>query len=74
LDKILGYVEKGKKEGAELLCGGNRIDRKGFFMESTIFSNVKEDMSIFKEEIFGPVLSVSKFKTIEEGIDLANNT
>ena len=57
-----------------MLCGGKRIDRKGYFMESTIFGNVKEDMSIYKEEIFGPVLSVSKFNTIEEGIKMANNT
>ena len=74
LSKILSYIESGKKEGAEIVTGGARCDGKGYFLKPTIFSNVKDDMKIVKEEIFGPVVSVTKFDTIEEGIELANST
>lgn len=57
-----------------MLCGGNRIGKKGFFFETTVFADVKDDMKIAKEEIFGPVMSVMKFKTIDEVIKRANNT
>ncbi|WVZ22897.1 hypothetical protein V8G54_001441 [Vigna mungo] len=72
--KILSYIEHGKKEGAKLLTGGNRVGDKGCYIEPTIFSNVKEDMVIAQEEIFGPVMALMKFKTIEEAIKSANNT
>jgi aldehyde dehydrogenase (NAD+) len=77
-DNVLSYIEKGKKEGARLLCGG-RIPSgaeysKGFFIEPTIFTDVKSDMTIAREEIFGPVLSVIKFSTEEEAIKIANDT
>ncbi|KAG2411017.1 Aldehyde dehydrogenase family 2 member [Vigna angularis] len=72
--KILSYIEHGKKEGAKLLTGGNRVGDKGCYIEPTVFSNVKEDMVIAQEEIFGPVLALMKFKTIEEAIKSANNT
>lgn len=74
LDKILNYIETGKKEGAKLMCGGKRIDRKGYFLETTVFADVTDDMTIAKEEIFGPVMSIFKFKTINEAIERANNT
>lgn len=74
MDKILNYIEIGKKEGAKLLCGGNRIDRKGYFVESTVFADVTDDMTIAKEEIFGPVMSILKFKTVDEAIERANNS
>lgn len=74
LDKVLNYIETGKKEGAKLLCGGNRIDRKGYFLETTIFADVTDDMTIAREEIFGPVMSIIKFKTIDEAISRANNS
>ncbi|CAL0332539.1 unnamed protein product [Lupinus luteus] len=73
-EKILSYIEHGKREGATLLTGGKRVGDKGYYIEPTIFSNVKEDMLIVQDEIFGPVLSLKKFKTIEEGIKSANNT
>ncbi|KAL8153188.1 hypothetical protein V2J09_010948 [Rumex salicifolius] len=73
-DKILSYIEQGKKEGATLLTGGNRCGDKGYYIEPTIFTDVKDDMVIAREEIFGPVLSVMKFKTIEEAIQRANAT
>ncbi|XP_022987697.1 aldehyde dehydrogenase family 2 member C4-like [Cucurbita maxima] len=74
LDKILKYIEHGKKEGATLVTGGKRIGEVGYYVEPTIFTDVKEDSLIAQDEIFGPVLSVIKFNTIEEGIRSANNT
>ncbi|KAE8706486.1 Aldehyde dehydrogenase family 2 member C4 [Hibiscus syriacus] len=73
-EKILSYIEHGKREGAKLLTGGKHIGNKGFYIEPTIFSGVKEDMTIAKEEIFGPVMSLMKFKTMEEAIKRANDT
>ena len=74
MDRIQGYIEAGKKEGANLACGGKRIDRKGYFMESTSFTDVQDDLKIAREEIFGPVLSVFKFKDIPEVVKRANDT
>ncbi len=75
LGRVLGYVEKGQAEGASLVLGGDRIlkDSGGYFMAPTIFDNVKNKMSIAAEEIFGPVLSVISFDTIEEAVGLAND-
>jgi len=73
-DRIMGYIEEGKKAGATIETGGKRIGTKGFFIEPTIFSNVTEDMKIVQEEIFGPVCSISKFKTREDAINIGNNT
>jgi aldehyde dehydrogenase (NAD+) len=74
LDKILGYVELGQKQGAKLLTGGKRFGDKGYFVEPTIFDNVKDEMAIAKDEIFGPVVSVLPFKSVDEVIDRANRT
>ena len=76
MDKVLKYIDQGKKEGAKLICGGNQIliDSGGFFVEPTIFDDVNPNMTIAKEEIFGPVLAIITFKSIEEGIALANDT
>ena len=74
MDKILGYVELGQKQGAKLVTGGQRVGDKGFFVEPTIFDNVKDDMAIAKDEIFGPVVSVLPFKSVDEVIERANNT
>ncbi|KAJ4708414.1 Aldehyde dehydrogenase family 2 member like [Melia azedarach] len=73
-DRILSYIEHGKREGATLLTGGKPVGDKGYYIEPTIFTDVKEDMLIAKDEIFGPVMSLMKFKTIEEGIKRANDT
>ncbi|CAK9150885.1 unnamed protein product [Ilex paraguariensis] len=73
-DKILSYIEHGKREGATLLTGGKPYDRNGYYIEPTIFTDVKDDMIIAKEEIFGPVMSLMKFKTVEEVIKRANAT
>ncbi|XP_074627489.1 aldehyde dehydrogenase 1A1-like isoform X2 [Acropora palmata] len=73
-DKILELIESGKKEGAKLECGGARHGSKGFFIQPTVFSGVKDGMRIAKEEIFGPVQQIIKFSDIDEVIERANNT
>ncbi|KAF4365452.1 hypothetical protein F8388_012817 [Cannabis sativa] len=73
-EKILSYIEQGKKEGATLLTGGNRVGDTGYYIQPTIFADTKEDMQIVKDEIFGPVLALMKFKTVEEAIERANKT
>lgn len=74
LDKILSYVDIGKKEGATLLTGGERLGEKGFFIRPTIFGDVTEDMRIVKEEIFGPVVTVTKFKNLDHVVQMANDS
>lgn len=73
-DKVLSYIEHGKREGATLLVGGKPCGGRGYYIEPTIFTDVKDDMLIAKDEIFGPVMSVFKFKTIDEAIRRANAT
>jgi aldehyde dehydrogenase (NAD+) len=73
-DKIMHYIGLGKQEGAQCLSGGNRFGQRGYFIEPTLFGDVKDEMSIARDEIFGPVLSVLKFKDVNEIVDRANNT
>lgn len=73
-NKVLSLIESGKKEGAKLECGGERFGNEGFFVKPTVFSNVADDMKIAREEIFGPVQTIIKFKTLAEVIERANNT
>lgn len=75
-DKIKGYLEAGQKEGATVALGGKAHEAPGggYFIQPTIFTNVTPEMKIVKEEIFGPVVTVTKFKTEEEVLELANNT
>uniref|UniRef100_A0A6Q2YC33 Aldehyde dehydrogenase domain-containing protein n=1 Tax=Esox lucius TaxID=8010 RepID=A0A6Q2YC33_ESOLU len=72
--RVLEFIQSGISEGANLECGGKALGLKGFYIEPTVFSNVKDDMRIAKEEIFGPVQLILKFKTIDEVIERANNT
>jgi aldehyde dehydrogenase (NAD+) len=74
LDKILHYVDLGRKQGAKLLTGGERVGDKGFFVAPTIFDDVKDDMAIARDEIFGPVVSVLPFSGVDEVVERANNT
>lgn len=78
LHSVLGYIEVGRQEGARLLCGGERLTQgslgKGYFVGPTIFTEVRPEHRIFREEIFGPVLTVTRFKTVDEAIELANDT
>jgi aldehyde dehydrogenase (NAD+) len=73
-EKVMGYIEAGKKDGAKLLCGGGRSGKSGYFVEPTVFADVKDDMKIAREEIFGPVMSIIKFKSIDEVVQRANGT
>jgi aldehyde dehydrogenase (NAD+) len=74
LDKILGYVDLGKKQGAKLVAGGTRHGDRGYFVEPTIFDNVRDDMAIARDEIFGPVVSVLPFSGMDEIALRANDT
>jgi aldehyde dehydrogenase (NAD+) len=74
MDKILKYCDMGQKEGAKLVLGGKRHGGNGYFVEPTVFDNVKDEMTIAKDEIFGPVVSVLPFKSMDEVIDRANRT
>jgi acyl-CoA reductase-like NAD-dependent aldehyde dehydrogenase len=77
LERVLGYVETGKREGASLVAGGRRADigtGKGYFMEPTVFDNVTPQMTIAREEIFGPVLATIEFADLDEAITRANDT
>uniref|UniRef100_A0A8C2GKC5 formyltetrahydrofolate dehydrogenase n=1 Tax=Cyprinus carpio TaxID=7962 RepID=A0A8C2GKC5_CYPCA len=76
LDKLVEYCEIGVKEGAMLVYGGRQVDRPGFFMEPTVFTDVEDHMFIAKEESFGPVMVVSKFKDgdVDGVLSRANNT
>lgn len=71
---VLDYIEKGKAEGATLVLGGERLDRPGCYLAPTIFSDVTDDMTIAREEIFGPVLSVLDFEDEDDVVARANRT
>jgi aldehyde dehydrogenase (NAD+) len=73
-DKIMHYIDLGKREGAKCLTGGNRWGDRGYYIEPTLFVGVKDDMAIAKDEIFGPVLSVLRFKDLDEIVERANDT
>jgi aldehyde dehydrogenase (NAD+) len=73
-DRILGYIESGKREGATLACGGERVGDRGYFIQPTVFSDVRDEMKIAREEIFGPVMSIIPFKDMDEVIARANRT
>lgn len=72
-DTVVNYINKGKEEGAELLTGGTHTD-KGYFVEPTVFADVDDNMTIAKEEIFGPVVSAMPFEDLDEVIGRANNS
>jgi aldehyde dehydrogenase (NAD+) len=77
METVLGYIEAGKREGAQLVAGGQRAsvgNGKGYYVEPTIFDGVSNTMTIAREEIFGPVLSVIPFKSVDEGIAQGNAT
>ncbi|KAJ7584399.1 aldehyde dehydrogenase [Mycena floridula] len=73
-DRVMGYIESGKSQGATLHTGGEKHGSEGFFIKPTIFTDCKPHMKIVQEEIFGPVASILKFKTEEEAIEIANDT
>ena len=76
-ERVLGYIESGKSEGATLAMGGEaykNVNGKGFFISPTVFTNVKDSMRIYREEVFGPFVVISSFKTEEEALARANDT
>lgn len=73
-EKVWSYIESGKKEGATLVTGGVKYDGKGYFVNPTVFTDVKDTMTIAKEEIFGPVMQILKYSTYDEVIERANNS
>ncbi|PSN75126.1 aldehyde dehydrogenase [Corynespora cassiicola Philippines] len=73
-ERILSYIEIGRSEGANLLCGGKAQEGKGFYIQPTVFTDVKDDMRVFREEIFGPVVTISTFEDEDEAIRRANDT
>lgn len=73
-DKVLAYIESGRKDGAEIVAGGDAVDGAGFFVKPTVFANVNRDMRIVREEIFGPVLVATPIDDIDELVAAANDT
>jgi aldehyde dehydrogenase (NAD+) len=73
-EKVMSYIESGRKEGANLVCGGDRVGDRGYFIQPTVFADVQDDMKIAKEEIFGPVMSIIPFHSADEVVDRANRT
>ncbi|KAI3614369.1 aldehyde dehydrogenase [Moniliophthora roreri] len=72
--RVLGYIDSAKQDGATILTGGSRHGNEGFFVQPTIITDTTPDMKVVREEIFGPVATLIKFKTEEEVIEMANNT
>lgn len=73
-NKIMNFIESGKKDGAKVTYGGKRWGSEGYYIEPTVFADVEDNMRIAKEEIFGPVQAISKFSTLDELIERSNNT
>ena len=71
---VMGYIQKGVAEGAKCEVGGSKLQQPGYFVVPTVFSNVTDSMTIAREEIFGPVMSVLKFKTLDEAIERSNSS
>jgi len=75
LNRVLGYLDQGKSDGAEMVTGGHRLDRKGYFVHPTVVTNLDPDTSrLFQEEIFGPVVTILPFDDEDEAVALANNS
>ena len=75
LKRVLGYLEQGKSDGAEIVAGGHRLDRRGYFVHPTVVTNLDPDTSrLFQEEIFGPVVTILPFDDEDEAVALANNS
>jgi phenylacetaldehyde dehydrogenase len=73
-DRVMTYIETGRREGAEVMYGGRQLDGPGFFVQPTIFAHCRSDMKIVREEIFGPVLVTAAFDDVSEALTLANDS
>ncbi|MFW0786775.1 aldehyde dehydrogenase family protein [Gordonia sp. CPCC 206044] len=74
LKRVMGYIDEGKSDGVEVVTGGHRLDRKGYFVHPTVLTNVDPGMRLYQEEIFGPVVPVLPFDDDDEAVKLANDT
>jgi phenylacetaldehyde dehydrogenase len=74
LHRVMDYIDEGKREGAEVVIGGHRLDRTGYFVHPTVLTEVRSDMRLYKEEIFGPVVAVTPFDDDDEVVAMANDT
>ncbi len=74
LTRVMGFIDEGKSDGVEVVTGGHRLDRKGYFVHPTVLTNVDPAMRLFQEEIFGPVVSILPFDDEDEAVALANDT
>ena len=74
LTRVLGYLDQGKSDGVEVVTGGHRLDRKGYFVHPTVLTNVASTSRLFQEEIFGPVVAVIPFDDEDEAVALANDS
>lgn len=74
LERVMRYIDAGRREGAKLACGGERVGDRGYFVQPTVFADVKDEMEIARDEIFGPVMSILKFKDVDEVVQRANAT
>jgi aldehyde dehydrogenase (NAD+) len=73
-EKVMGFIDSGRAEGAKLVCGGDRVGERGYFIQPTVFADVEDEMRIAKDEIFGPVMSIIPFKSVDEVVTRANRT
>jgi aldehyde dehydrogenase (NAD+) len=74
LNRVMGFIDEGRREGVEIVTGGRRLDRRGYFVEPTVLTKVQPQMRLFREEIFGPVVAVVPFDDEEEAIASANDS
>ena len=72
-DRVSGYLDKGREEGARIASGGQRVGDEGYFLQPTVIAQTRNDMTIVREEIFGPVVAVQSFETMDEALALAND-
>ena len=73
-ERVLGYIESGRKEGAKVMTGGDAAASPGFYVKPTVLANVRPDMKVVREEIFGPVLVAQRFEDLDDIAALANDT
>jgi phenylacetaldehyde dehydrogenase len=74
LHRVMGYIDDGKRDGAEVVIGGHRLDRTGYFVHPTVLAEVTSDMRVYQEEIFGPVVAVTRFDDDDEVVAMANDS
>jgi phenylacetaldehyde dehydrogenase len=74
LTRVLGYIDQGKSDGVEVITGGHRLDRSGYFVHPTVLTNVSPTSRLFQEEIFGPVVTILPFDDEDEAVALANDS